>query len=251
MATLFFTCAILLAIPASATASESNQPIRIIINDWTSQIVISHILGKIYTSMGYNVEQNTEMQWGDLQRGTADVQVEVWEGSMAEDFNRIRRYGHVIDAGTYTAITREDWWYPSYVEKLCPGLPDWRALKRCAAIFATKNTAPKGRYLAGPWEKTNGARIRALNLGFKIELVKKTEDLWVELEKAYQQRKPIVLSNWIPNWVSSKYDGKFIEFPAYAPECETKASWGVNKDWTYDCGNPASGWLKKAAWAGM
>jgi hypothetical protein len=31
----------------------------------------------------------------------------------------------VIDAATHDAKTREDWWYPSYVEDVCPGLPDF------------------------------------------------------------------------------------------------------------------------------
>jgi glycine betaine/proline transport system substrate-binding protein len=51
--------------------------------------------------------------------------------------------------------------------------------------------------------------------------------------------------------VDAVYEGKFVEFPDYEPECETDAAWGVNPNHVNDCGNPKNGWLKKAAWSGM
>ncbi len=245
----------LLTFPCAAgTTPESDRPIRIIVNNWSSQVVMSHILGGIYRKMGYTVEYSTKDiadQWGGLHRGTEHVQVEVWEGTMQEAFHRISAYGKMVDAGTHEALTREEWWYPAYVEEVCPGLPDWRALKRCASLFATDRTAPKGRYLAGPWEKPEKARIRALGLDFVVEEAKNSDELWIELEKAWRRRQPIVLFNWTPNWVEVRYEGGFIEFPPHAPACETDPSWGINKDWTHDCGNPPAGWLKKAAWHRM
>ncbi|MDX1451906.1 MAG: glycine betaine ABC transporter substrate-binding protein, partial [Oleiphilaceae bacterium] len=109
----------------------------------------------------------------------------------------------------------------------------------------------EGVYFAGPWEKPDEARIRALNLGFQIRLLERGDDLWVELEKAVTANRPIVLFNWTPNWVESVFPGEFVEFPDYHPDCETDPTWGQNPDFSYDCGNPKNGWLKKAAWSGM
>ena len=106
-------------------------------------------------------------------------------------------------------------------------------------------------YYAGPWEKPDEARIRALGLNFNVHVLPNGDDLWVQLEQAYKQKKPIVLFNWTPNWVESRYTGRFVEFPAYSPECETNPNWGVSKSYLHDCGNPKGGWLKKAAWSGM
>ena len=237
-----------------AAPPESSAPIRIVINNWTSQIVLSNILGRVYGVMGYTVEYpelDTHIQWGRIHRGFEHIQVEVWEGTMSKEFKRVAKYGQMIDAGSHDVLTREEWWYPTYVEEVCPGLPDWRALKKCAALFATEKTAPKGRYVMGPWEKPEEARIRALGLNFVPQAVTQADDLWVELDKAYRQRKPIVLFNWSPNWVEARYEGRFIEFPRYDPKCESDPSWGINQDWTFDCGNPTNGWLKKAAWIGM
>ena len=71
-------------------------------------------------------------------------------------------------------------------------------------------------------------------------------DLWVALEEAVKNKKPILLFNWTPNWVEHKFKGEFVNFPDYDPKCETDPAWGVSKEWKFDCGNPKNGWLKKA-----
>jgi len=236
-----------------AQSLKNQKPISIIVNDWSSQIVLSHITGNILESVGYQTHYSfstTKEQWGSLSQGIDHVQVEVWEGTMATMFERVIKSGHVLDAGSHQATTREEWWYPTYVEQLCPGLPDWRALKKCSALFSN-NGSNTGRYVAGPWEKPEAARIRALELNFKIDTVKQADDLWLELKSAVKQNKAIVLFNWSPNWVEAVYEGKFIEFPEYHIDCENDPKWGVNPDFHYDCGNPKNGYLKKAVWAGL
>ncbi|MCB9482250.1 MAG: ABC transporter substrate-binding protein [Desulfobacteraceae bacterium] len=239
---------------ASANSDKSSSEIVIVINNWSSQMVLSRIVGSLFNEMGYDVsyaKMEISQQWGALARGIAHVQVEVWEGTMDKMFNKMVEQGRIIDAGAYTATTREEWWYPDYVEEYCPGLPDWKALKKCYKIFAVPETYPKGRYLAGPWEKPEESRIRGLDLNFATIIVKESNELWIELDKAYKEKKPIVLFNWTPNWIDIYYKGKFIEFPEYDPKCDTDPSWGINPYYMYDCGNPKSGWLKKAAWSGI
>ena len=230
-------------------------PIKILLNNWTSQLVLSHVTGRIFEKMGYEVEyqqSSVNEQWGALSHGAAHVQVEVWEGTMAKAFDRLVEANSIEDMGSHKATTREDWWYPDYVEKLCPGLPDWRALKGCAHVFNNeKNVSNNGVYIAGPWEKPDEAKIRALGLNFDVKPVKKGDDLWVALKAAVKNKQPIMLFNWSPNWVESRFQGKFVEFPDYHPDCETNPKWGVNKSFLFDCGNPKGGWLKKAAWPGL
>jgi glycine betaine/proline transport system substrate-binding protein len=238
---------------SNITTAKDNKVV-IIENNWTSQIVLARILGKLYKKSGIDTDYKKieiKNQWGALARGWAHIQVEVWQGTMENMLNRLVSKDKVIMAGSHDAFTREDWWYPLYMEKKCPGLPNWKALKKCSKIFATKNSGSKGRYIGGPWEKPDKARIRALGLDFIIERVKNSDDLWIELEKAYSKQEPIVLFNWTPNWIELKYKGKFIDFPDYDPRCESDPLWGINKKWKYDCGNPKKGWLKKLAWKGL
>ncbi|MCG7496597.1 ABC transporter substrate-binding protein [Vibrio sp. Of7-15] len=236
----------------SASPPETLDPIKITTNDWSSQLVLSHITAGIFQSMGYKTEffsTTTNLQWGSLSRGISHIQVEVWEGTMGKMFNRMIDSGSLIDAGNHDAKTREEWWYPKHVEKVCPGLPDWKALNQCYELFLHPETAPYGRYLGGPWEKPDKARIRALGMQFHVVRVTHSDELRMALTEAIETQTPIVLFNWTPNWVEAQYQGSFVEFPTYSPECETNASWGVNPQFNYDCGNPKDGWLKKAVWA--
>lgn len=241
---------------AVAEVPESADPIKIVQNNWTSQLVLSHIAGKLLEDMGYKVEyvpSNNQLQFPVMGQGDVHLQVEVWEGTHKVPFETEVAAGRIVDAGTHEAITREEWWYPTYVEENCPGLPDWKALDACAEMFATAETAPKGRYVGGPvdWGKHHSERIEALGMNFVEVPVGQAATLWAELDAAYKRKEPIVLFNWTPNWVEAKYEGRFVDFPDFAEECLTDPSWGLNPDMIYDCGAPKQGWLKKAVWSGM
>ncbi len=236
----------------SSISEAEDEPIKIITNNWASQLVVSHILGGIYKSQGLKVKYVSypgDGQWFILKHNIAHIQVEAWQGTHAEKYQQLFSQEMVVDAGTYDVITREDWWYPDYVEELCPGLPDWRALNRCSALFSQKDNSNKGVYYAGPveWEKPEKAKVRALGLNFKIINTYTAKELWGKLDRAYKNKQPIVLFNWTPNWVGSIYKGKFVEFPEYHKKCETHPGWGINQDFLHDCGSPKSGWLKKVS----
>ena len=243
------------AVSVNATAAavpESDQPIKVILNNWTSQLVLANISGMLLEKMGYTVEykpSDTQLQYTAMGNGDMHYQVEVWEGTMKTPFDKEVNAGRMVDAGSHDAVTREDWWYPAYMEELCPGLPDWKALND----FSTPETAPAGRYLAGPvdWEKPDMERVEALGLNIEVVNAGQASALWAELDSASKRKEPIILFNWTPNWVEAKYPGNFVNFPDHDPKCETDASWGSNPDLTHDCGNPKNGWLKKGVWSGF
>jgi glycine betaine/proline transport system substrate-binding protein len=236
--------------PALAEVPESSDPIKIVTNNWTSQLVLAQVVGDLLENMGYNVEyvpSNTQLQFTAIANNDMDFQVEVWEGSMAESFDNAQAEG-LIDMGAHNAATREDWWYPSYMNDLCPGLPDWKALDACAELFATAETAPKGRFVGPPsdWGKHYADRIDALGMNYEEIAVGQAATLWAELQSAYDRQEPIVLFNWTPNFIEAKFEGEFVVFPEYDPACLTDPAWGMNPDAVYDCGAPTSGYLKKA-----
>ena len=238
-----------LTVNASAAAPESTDPIRIVTNNWTSQVVLANVVGQLLQKMGYNVEyksSDTQLQFTALAAGDMDFQVEVWEGSMAESFDKSLAAG-AVDYGAHNAVTREDWWYPKYMNEMCPGLPDWKALDACAAKLATAETGAKGRFVGPPadWGKHYSERIQALKMNFQEVPVGQAATLWAELQAAYDRKEPIVLFNWTPNFIEAKFEGQFVEFPKYEPACLSDPKWGQNPDAVYDCGAPASGYLKK------
>ena len=244
-----FGTALLVAFAGAGLAEESSDPIKIVTNNWTSQVVLSNVVGQVLQSQGYNIEyksSDTQLQFTAIAAGDMDFQVEVWEGSMAESFDKSVAAG-AVDMGAHDAVTREDWWYPSYMNEMCPGLPDWKALDACAAKLATAETGSKGRFVGPPadWGKHYSERIQALGMNFQEVAVGQAATLWAELQAAYDRKEPVVLFNWTPNFIEAKFEGQFVEFPEYAPECFSDPKWGMNPDAIYDCGAPAKGYLKK------
>ena len=143
----------LVAPMAFAAAPESDEPIIIVQNNWTSQLVLSTVVGKVLEGMGYTVEfapSDSQLQFKAIADGGMHFQIEAWEGSMKGAFEKAIAEDGMVDAGTHSASTREEWWVPAYVAEKCPGLPDWKALDKCAEIFATAETAPKVASLAHP-----------------------------------------------------------------------------------------------------
>ena len=138
--------------------------------------------------------------------------------------------------------------------ELCPGLPNWEALKdpACAEAFATPETAPDGRYLGGPvtWGGFDDERVEALDLPFQVIHAGTDAALFAELESAYQREAPVLLWVYAPHWAPIKYDGEWVEFPAYEAACYEDPAWGSNPDAAYDCGKPR-GPIWKAAWSGV
>lgn len=240
---------------AAFAAAESDEPIIIVQNNWTSQLVLSNVVGQMLESQGYTVEytpSDSQLQFGAIANGDMHFQVESWEGSMKSAFEKAVEDG-MVDLGTHEAVTREEWWIPNYVLEKCPEAGNWEGLNACAALFEVAETAPKGRFVGPPadWGKNYAARIEALKMDFVAINVGQAATLWAELQSAYDRKEPIVLFNWTPNFIESKFEGRFVDFPEPEAACFEDASWGPNPDATGDCGAPQKAWLKKAMWSGV
>ncbi len=241
---------------ADAAAPESKDPIKIALFDWTSVNVNAKILGGILEKLGYNVEYTTADYLSSLatglQTGDITVALEYWDTTAGEAMVAADASGKTENLGKLGPKAKEEWWYPIYMKEQCPGLPDWQALKACAAAFSTPETAPKGRYLGGPvtWGGFDEERVQALGLDFEVVHAGTDGAMWAELESAYQRKAPILLWIYSPHWAPQKYEGEWVEFPDHDPVCYTDPKWGINPDLAYDCGKP-HGEIWKYGWAGM
>ena len=234
---------------AMAAPANSSDPIRVPLHNWSSQLVGAEVVGGILESAGFSVEyvpSDSQVVYQSMCDGDIELVHEVWEGAFGVAFQEQVDKGCVLDWSTHNAVTREEWWYPAYVEEQCPGLPDWEALNACASIFATAETGDKGRFLGGPvdWLKGDEERVEGLGMDFEVINAGSAATLWAELDAASVDNTPIVLFNWTPNFVEAVYEGDFIEFPLFEDACRTDPSWGINSELTHDCGNPADGYLK-------
>ena len=254
--TLMMSAALATAMAGGAFAqAESQDPIKLTTHDWTGQLVTTRIMGEVLADAGYNVEYvqaDYIAQFAGLKTGDLHVAMEIWETTGREAMDEATATGNVVNMGETGMEAIEEWWYPAYMEDKCPGLPDWKALNDCAAEFATLETAPLGRYLGGPvtWGGFDDERVEALEMDFEVVHAGTDAALFAELESAYQRQAPIVLWVYAPHWAPSKFDGKFVEFPPYSPECYNDPSVGMNPNAAYDCGKP-TGPIWKVAWSGV
>ncbi|MCX7644376.1 MAG: ABC transporter substrate-binding protein [Rhodobacteraceae bacterium] len=249
--------AVALGLALPAAAEDSADPIRLTLHDWTGQLITTTLMGEVLKAAGNNVEYvqaDYLAQFAGLETGDLHVAMEIWETTGREAMDAALATGKVVNLGPTGMEAIEEWWYPAYMAERCPGLPDWEALKdpACAEAFSTPETAPKGRYLGGPvtWGGFDDERVEALGLPFEVIHAGTDAALFAELESAIQRQAPILLWVYAPHWAPAKYEGEWIRFPPYTPECYSDPAWGINPDMAYDCGKP-TGPIWKVAWAGL
>jgi glycine betaine/proline transport system substrate-binding protein len=248
-------CAAVMLGSAQAATPESNDTIRFMYGNWSSINIQAQIAGQILQKLGYTVEYipvDDSARYPAFENGDLTFAMETWATTQKANLEASIATGKVLDMGSLDAQAKEEWWYPIYMKERCPGLPNWEALKdpKCAEAFSAPETAPKGRYLAGPvdWGGHDVERVEALGLPFEVVNAGTDAGMFAELQSAYERKAPIMLWVYSPHWAPSKFEGEWVQFPEYEDACYNDDAWGVNPDKAYDCGKPY-GWIKKMAWA--
>ena len=243
--------------PAARAGSvpETPDPIKLAINEWTGQHITTHVAGEILKRMGYSVEYVTAgyyPQMTALEDDTITATLEIWSSNIGENYDKALATGNVIEIGDLGLEPREGWMYPKYVEAQCPGLPDWEALMKCAEVFATPETFPKGRFLDYPldWGTTNVDRIKALGLDFVSVPSGGEGSLVAEIKSAVSRKDPLIMQFWAPHWLHAEAEMAIVNLPPHEAGCYDDASWGLNPNATYDC-DWELGYIKKMVWIGM
>ena len=229
-------------------SADSKKPTRIPVHNWSSQVVMAHVIGGIIKDMGGNVEYvpaDSQKVYESIRIGDIDISHEVWQSAFGKSFDTARDKGGLLDWGDHEARTLEDMGYPNWVAEYCPGLPNWEALKaeKCWKNFVTPDSGGKGRWLEGPqsWHQDlMPQRLEALGLAdnWMVKFAGGADALWAELAAAKKEKRGTIIFNWTPNFT----DGAgftFIKFPPYFDGCRP-ADGGDGK-----CGSP-DGYLKKA-----
>ena len=256
LAGLGLLAAFSLATPATADSiPESNDPIKLAINEWTGQHISTHLAGEILKRMGYNVEYviaGYYPQMTALEDNTISATMEIWSSNIGEAAQKAIDSGNVIEIGDLGLNPREAWMYPKYVAEMCPGLPDWTALKNCTDLFSSPETFPQGRFLDYPldWGTLNTNIINALGLDY-VSIPSGGEGaLIAEIKSAVSRKAPLLLMFWQPHWVLADIEMEIVQLPPYEDGCHDDPAWGMNPDATYDC-DWAPTTVYKMVWVGF
>ena len=127
---------VLMSLTMSATAAvESTDPIKLTLHDWTGQYLTTTIMGEVLKKAGYNidyVQADYIAQFAGLESGDLHIAMEMWETTGKQAMDASLATGKTVDLGETGMDAKEEWWYPMYMKERCPGLPDWKALNKCA-----------------------------------------------------------------------------------------------------------------------
>ena len=182
-----------------AYAADSKKPTRIPVHNWSSQVVMAHVIGGIIKDMGGNVEYvpaDSQKVYESIRIGDIDISHEVWQSAFGKSFDIARDKGGLLDWGDHEARTLEDMGYPNWVadKGLCPGLPNWEAMKdeKCWKNFVTPDSGGKGRWLEGPqsWHQDlMPQRLEALGLSdnWMVKFAGGADALWAEFVAAKKE----------------------------------------------------------------
>ena len=247
--------AILVAPPLQAQIPESDEPIKLAINEWTGQHISTRVVGEILKRMGYNIEYVTAGYYPQMQAledNTISATLEIWSSNIGEHYDKALASGKVEELGDLGLEPVETWYYPPYAEEKCPGLPDWQALKKCVEAFANAESFPQGRLVDYPadWGTTNVERIKALGLDYVSVPAGSEGALVAEIKGATARKEPLLVMFWSPHWVHAVVDLKPVKLPAYESGCYDDPKVGINPDATYDC-DWERGYIKKMGWIGL
>ncbi len=232
-----------LGLAGAATAQsipESDEPIKLAMNEWTGQHISTVVPGEVLKRMGYNVEYVTAGYYPQLTAladGDIDASLEIWSSNIGEGFDEAMATGNITVLGESGLRPQEAWYVPAYVVEMCPGLPSWEALNDCKDLFGTPDTLPAGRFLDYPaeWGDSNSQRIKALGLDY-VSIPSGGEGaLIAELKSAYERKAPLLMMFWEPHWLHAQYDLQRIYLPEHVDGCESDPAIGLNPDAAFDC----------------
>lgn len=239
----------------AASVPESPDPIVIGKLDWTGQEITAEVAGEILRRMGYTVQfvQTTQVP---LFQAVADGQIhaylENWNQTSKKYYDEYTADGRIEGLGETGLVGQEGWYYPDYVAEKCPGLPEWTALKACAEIFATPDTAPQGRILDYPAEWTPDSDAWAKAWGLDLVAVPSGGEgaTAAEVKSAVARQEPLLLMWWEPTWLASIYNLKRVVLDEAGEGCKLAETAGIPTKKAFDCHSEGID-IVKFGWPGL
>lgn len=250
--------AMVVAVAPSVESAESKGVIKIHWAENTSNRIDAKLAELILVEeMGYEIKHILlplgPPTWEAVRAGDLDVAFEFWPSSSPERNEYLKEFGGDGSAaylGEMGVLGKSGYYVPRYViagdadrgiEAVAPDLVSWEQLNKYKEVFATLESAPKGRLIGCPylgWQCMDEERAKALDLDYVVAVLGSEIALFAELEAAYARGEPILTYLWEPHWTHAKYDLVELKLPEYTDECwstDFACDWPV--DVTYNFGS--------------
>lgn len=232
---------------------EAGAGIVLAANPWTGSAVNAYVAKVALEAAGTPVEIldiDENSTWVGLDDGSIDAVLEVWPSGHAADYETyITGKGSVVDLGLLGPEAKIGWYVPSFVVEENPALATWEGFKdpELAKLFSTDESgADLGQFLMGdPSYVTFDEQIIAnLELPLKYVVAGSETALITAIQKAVDDKTPLLLQFWQPHWLQSKVSLTEVKLPEVTEACTASAAAG---DGAYACDYPVDKLYKAAS----
>ena len=190
-----------------ATKPSENKTINMGYVNWAEDVAVSNVWKVLLEEKGYTVNlKSLEVAplFVGLNKGDIDVFMDAWLPTTHKTY--WDKYQEKLD--DYGV------WYKSEA-KIGLVVPNYVDLKSVEDLKAKKDLFA-GKIIgidpgAGIMKSTEKA---VTSYGLDYEVIQSSEAaMLTSLDKAYRDKKPIVITGWSPHWMFTKYDLKYLEDP--------------------------------------
>lgn len=215
-----------LMVGCSSTKPASKKVVNIGYVNWAEDVAISHVWKELLQEKGYEVNLKSldpAPLFVGLSKGELDVFMDSWLPTTHKTY--WEKYKDKLDdyGVWYKGEAKLGFVVPQYV-----GINSIEELNANRAQFDGKIIGiDPGAGLMKATEKTVEL------YGLDYEVVQSSEAaMLTALDKAYRDKKAIVITGWSPHWMFAKYDLKYLEDPKISLGSAEKIHTLANKKFT-------------------
>lgn len=201
--------AVLVAVLAGCSA-ENKDKVKLAYVAWDSEIASTNVVKEVLeTKLNVNVEMlqvDAGPMWAGVADGSADAMVAAWLPGTHASY--IEKYGNgVEDLGVNLNGTKTGLAVPAYMD-----IKSIEDLKNSEAGSELDHKIIGIEPGAGIMMATEKA-MSEYGLGDYTLVESSSAAMAQELQKAYDNNKPIVVTGWTPHWMFASMDLKYLEDP--------------------------------------
>ncbi len=212
-----------------AEQPTAKPTIKLIENDWSSQIICTEIIDQIVSEqLGYTTERlllSPSLSWPAMEKGEADVAAEIWLPSRIHEIQPFLDRG-TIELGVVEVFPGYNYWYiPRYVvygdsargiEPMAPDLKSILDLKEYWKLFENPEKPGLGELVSGSpgWvdQVMDASRIKA----YELPLWQSNQSeaiMCARMIAADKKGEPLLMMLWSPHWLFGVVDLLALEEP--------------------------------------
>ncbi|MEK3697212.1 MULTISPECIES: glycine betaine ABC transporter substrate-binding protein [unclassified Paenibacillus] len=201
---------LMMVVVISGCSSKDNSSVKLAYVAWDSEIASTNVVKEVLESkLGVTVEMlqvDAGPMWAGIADGSADAMVAAWLPGTHASY--LEKYGNdIVDAGVNLDGTKTGLAVPAYMD-----INSIEDLKNAEVAASLDNMIIGIEPGAGIMTATEAA-IEAYGLSDYTLLESSSAAMAQELQKAFDNNEPIVVTGWTPHWMFANMDLKYLDDP--------------------------------------